>query len=168
MRFDRSITRLFAMDDRVWARHASPWSVWTRIATLPLLIMVFWSRVWLGEWALLPIALALIWTWLNPRLFAPPDTTDHWTSRAVLGERVWLNRSRIPIPAHHARAALILSAVAAIGGLITVWGVIVLDVYLTVLGAVLVYGGKLWFLDRMVWLYQDMQTACDEYRRWLY
>jgi len=28
----------------------------------------------------------------------------------------------------------------------------------------MVYPGKLWFLDRMVWLWQDMQDAMPEYR----
>jgi hypothetical protein len=33
-------------------------------------------------------------------------------------------------------------------------------------GAALVYAGKLWFLDRMVWLYADMKNATPTYRRW--
>jgi hypothetical protein len=28
--------------------------------------------------------------------------------------------------------------------------------------------GKLWFVDRMVWLYEDMKDATPEYRSWLY
>ena len=38
----------------------------------------------------------------------------------------------------------------------------------TVLGLVLSVGAKLWFCDRMVWLYRDMQEAVPEYREWLY
>ncbi len=37
-----------------------------------------------------------------------------------------------------------------------------------VLGAALVYLGKLWFLDRMAWLYEDMNDATPEYRVWPY
>ncbi|MCA8931790.1 MAG: hypothetical protein KDA49_04945, partial [Rhodospirillaceae bacterium] len=47
----------FRMDDATWARHASPWSVWTRVPIALLLVLAIWSRVWLGWWALLPVAL---------------------------------------------------------------------------------------------------------------
>jgi hypothetical protein len=71
--FERRLAALFALDDEGWARHANPWSGWTRFATvLPLLILGFWSRVWLGWWSLLLIGAALLWTWLNPRMFPPP------------------------------------------------------------------------------------------------
>ena len=32
----------------------------------------------------------------------------------------------------------------------------------------LIYLGKMWFLDRMVWLYEDMKDTTPEYRSWLY
>ena len=77
------------MDDRAWQRHANPWSVWTRILTpLPLLALAVWSRVWLGWGALWPVALALGWIWLNPRLFPAPARLDGWAAAAVMGERV--------------------------------------------------------------------------------
>lgn len=31
-----------------------------------------------------------------------------------------------------------------------------------------VYAGKVWFLDRMVWLYEDMKEVTPEYSGWLY
>jgi hypothetical protein len=30
----------------------------------------------------------------------------------------------------------------------------------------LAYLSKLWFVDRMVWLWQDMQDTNEEYRKW--
>ena len=63
------IAQAFAMSDEVWARHANPWSVWTRFSILPLLVAAIWSRVWIGRWALLPTAAVVLWAWLNPRLF---------------------------------------------------------------------------------------------------
>jgi hypothetical protein len=39
-----------------------------------------------------------------------------------------------------------------------VWGVVRLAVWPTLFGAVLVYTGKLWLLDRMAWLYEDVKT----------
>jgi len=87
MRFEKSIAAAFAMSEEVWARHANPWSIWTRYATFPMLILSIWSRVWFGWWALIPIFLTLVWLWLNPRGFEKPSSTDNWASKAVLGRR---------------------------------------------------------------------------------
>lgn len=56
-------------------------------------------------------------------------------------------------------SALILSAWSRIW--ICWWALVsgVLAIWLTLFGATLVYAGKLWFLDRMVWLYEDMGAA---------
>lgn len=158
----------FAMSDEVWQRHANPWSVWTRNTVLPLLVLALWSRVWLGMWSIFAIAAAVFWMWLNPRLFEPPISTNNWASKAVLGERVLLKQDQIPIPAHHQRMATILNLVAALGIPFLVWGVTALQIWPTLFGSGLIYAGKLWFLDRMVWLYEDMKDESQEYQSWLY
>ena len=48
MTLERTIAQLFRMDDATWLRHANPWSGILRNTALPLLIMAFWSRLWLG------------------------------------------------------------------------------------------------------------------------
>lgn len=48
MTFERTIARPFGMDDATWLRHAHPWSVILRFTVLPLLILAFWNRLWLG------------------------------------------------------------------------------------------------------------------------
>jgi lipid II:glycine glycyltransferase (peptidoglycan interpeptide bridge formation enzyme) len=75
--------KLFHMDERTWERHASPWSVWTRIASLPLLLAAVWSHAWLGIWAFVPMLLVILWLWLNPRLFSAPGRTDTWSATQV-------------------------------------------------------------------------------------
>jgi Family of unknown function (DUF6653) len=168
MTWEQRVSALFRMDDETWMRHANPWSGWTRVATvLPSLILSVWSRIWLGWWAAIPLLLAILWTYLNPRVFPRPRSTRNWMSRGTLGERVWLNRDLIPVPAHHRLAPHVLSLVAGIGGVLVIWGVIVLDPGITVFGFVIVLLGKLWFVDRMVWLLADMQYI-SEYGNWLY
>ncbi len=168
MNLEQRIARAFSMDETTWERHSNPWSVWTRFTATPLLALAFWSRAWLRWWATPLVVLALLWTWLNPRVFGKPRSTDSWASKAVLGERVWMNRNEIPIPERHRVLPNILSAVSGLGSAFLIWGVATLRVWPTLLGAALVYLGKLWFIDRMVWLYEDMKDANPEYRSWLY
>ena len=162
------LERAMKMDDAAWKRHANPWSGWTRTVILPLLAVALWSRIWIGWWCLLLIALLAVWTFVNPRAFPAPQSTDHWMSKATFGERVWLNRKRVPIPDDHAQAAHILSALGAAGMAPLIYGLIVFDLWAVICGVALVLIAKLWFLDRMVWLYEDMKDTSETYRSWLY
>lgn len=67
MGWAQRIAAAFAMDDATWRRHANPWSVWTRFAAFPLLVLAIWSRVWLGWWAFVPVGVMMILLWYNPR-----------------------------------------------------------------------------------------------------
>lgn len=166
MTLERGIAAAFAMDEDTWLRHANPWSVWTRVATLPLLVLALWSRAWLGWWAIGPIAVLVLWTWLNPRLFPRPRSTDNWASRGVMGERVWLNRDKVPVPRHHHLVPKILMGVSGAGVPFIVWGLVKLAIWPVLLGMALAFLGKMWFVDRMVWLYAEMRDATPEYRGW--
>lgn len=142
------------MDGAVWRRHANPLSVYSRMLILPALALAVWSRVWIGGWALLPVALVLVWTWVNPRFFAPPAHLDSWAARGVLGEQVFLRR-RADLPGHHRRWAVGLGAAAVPGVLWLGWGLWRLDLQGAIAGVILAMLPKLWFLDRMNWLYAD-------------
>ncbi len=167
MAFGRSFERLMGMSDDTWERHASPWSVWTRIATWPFIMLALWSPHWIGWWSALPIAALALWTWLNPRLFPPPVSTDNWASKATFGERVWLARDEHPIPAHHERAALVATAIAGAGAVLMVAGAVLALPPLFLAGGTAAFLGKVWFCDRMVWLFEDMKHARPELRDWL-
>ncbi len=151
--------RLMGMNDRAWTRHANPLSVWTRILTpLPLLSLAIWSRVWLDWGALLPVVLVLGWIWVNPRLFRAPATLQSWAAQGVPGERVFLHR-RDRVAVHHLRPARTLTALAALGLLPWAWGLWVLDPWAVAAGILLIGGAKTWFVDRMVWVWQDFCRA---------
>ena len=49
-----------------------------------------------------------------------------------------------------------------------IYGLIKYEPLVTFLALALIILGKLWFLDRMVWLYQDMKDSDQEYASWLY
>jgi hypothetical protein len=156
---DRQAERMMAMSEATWQRHANPWSAWTRFLTLPFLILAIWSRVWLGWWSLSLIGLALLWVWLNPRVFPKPVSTDNWASRIVLGERLWLERDHLAIPPRHQRAPHLLTVGSMMGLPFLIWGLWALAPWPTLVGLLLTAGSKLWFADRMVWLYTDMMKT---------
>ena len=54
MTLERKIAKLFKLTDENWMKHANPWSVWTRYSVLPIIVLAFWSRVWIGWWSLIP------------------------------------------------------------------------------------------------------------------
>lgn len=49
MSWEGWIARAHRMDDAAWARHANPWSVWTRVPILLLLALAIWSRAWIAR-----------------------------------------------------------------------------------------------------------------------
>ena len=159
--------KIMSMDDAAWERHANPLSGYTRFTALPLIVLAIWSRVWLGWWCLIPLAAALLWTWLNPRLFSAPRSTNNWASKGTFGERTFLRRKEEPIPKHHEVMALRLAAASAPGVMILIYSLVVLDFWAVICGLFISMLPKLWFVDRMVWLYEDMKDTKSEYRSWL-
>ena len=156
------------MDDKARRRHANPASVYSRFSMIPLLTLAFWSRVWLSWWSLLPVAIVLLWLWLNPRIFPEPQSTDSWASKVVLGEWVWMKWKKIPVLKHHIYMPNILSTVSAIGTIPFIWGLVVLHIWFVIIGGLITFISKLWFADRMVWLYEDIKDASPKYKSWLY
>lgn len=167
MTLERTVSRFFVLDDETWMRHANPWSFWTRLPILLAFVVAIWSRIWVGRWAVIPVAILIVWTFVNPRAFRKPDSTKNWVSKAVFGERIWKDRDRITIPEHHHRFPTLLTGIALLGILFIIWGVYHLHIWPTILGLGTTYIGKLWYLDRMVWLYNDMKEH-EEYQKWLY
>lgn len=166
---ERKISKLFHLTDENWMKHANPWSVYTRYSVLPIIVISFWSRQWIGWWCLIPGLLSLLWMFFNPIFFQKPASTKNWASKSVLGERVYLNRDKIQIPIHHQGYLLnILNGISSIGMLLSIYAVITYSVSAAIIGIILAYLGKSWYLDRMVWLYEDMREINEDYKKWLY
>lgn len=159
MTIEKKIAKTFGLEGDSWQKHANPWSIWTRFATMPLLILAVWSRVWIGWYCLIPIVVLIIWLLINPTLFKKPDSFDNWGAKAVFGEKYWTERKKRPVPKHHHTPIIILTVLQSVGGLLLIYGLWKLHLLVTILAAVLVYMSKMWFLDRMVWIYEDMQVV---------
>jgi hypothetical protein len=151
------IAGLFRMSDQAWRRHANPWSVYTRFAAIPAMILAIWSRTWIGWWALVPVAVGIVWLLVNPHVFAPV-TPRSWVARGIYGEELWLRQgSRVP-PRH--RRALRWLIVPGVGGFIVLaWGLVVLALWPTVVGATLIVLAQLWRIDILGRMYEEVQQA---------
>ena len=68
----------------VFARHSNPWSAWTRWLSTPLVLVPAWTRRWSHA--------AIIGAWMaaNPVIFPRPADERAWSTRAVLGEELWI------------------------------------------------------------------------------
>lgn len=167
MTVERKIASVFNLTDENWMKHANPWSVWTRYSVLPVIVLAFWSRIWIGWWCLVPGVLSILWMFLNPVFFRKPTSTRNWASKSVLGERVYLNRDQIQIPAIHRKPIYkILNLISFSGMCLAVWAIVTYSAWGAILGVALAYLGKSWYLDRMVWLYEDMKETNEQYKSW--
>jgi len=92
----------------MFARHANPWSAWTRWASTPLVLLPVWTRSRSHG------LLVATWFALNPIIF--PKITDerNWATRAMLGEELWISRR----PRDGAAALSILTSLVAVVGLV--------------------------------------------------
>ncbi|MFV2056069.1 MAG: DUF6653 family protein [Thiohalomonadales bacterium] len=160
-----NLSGLKSVDD--WLAHANPWSVWSRFISLPFIILAIWSRVWIGYYSWVPIIILFIWIAINPKLFSKTNSTDNWASKAVLGEMIWTRRGEIPVPERHQSMIRILTLLQVVGGAFLFFGLYQLHFWSTLTGTILVYVAKMWFLDRMVWIFEDMKHH-EEYNRLLY
>lgn len=163
MTLEKQIAKIFNLKGDNWMKHANPWSIWTRFATLPFLILAIWSRIWLGWYSLIPIIIIIFWLVINPTLFKKPKNFDNRGSKSVLGEKLWSERKQVLVPKHHKTPILILTLLQTTWGIILIIGLWKFDLYLTIIGTIIIYFSKMWFLDRMVWIYQDMSNK--EFRK---
>ncbi|QBI54351.1 DUF6653 family protein [Streptomonospora litoralis] len=93
----------------VFARHASPWSAWSRWATTPLVLVPVWTRDWRHA------AAVAAWMALNPVLFPEPADDRAWSTRAMLGEEQWITDRPYDaaLAVQTASSAAMLAALAA-------------------------------------------------------
>ncbi len=59
-----------------------------------------------------------------------------------------------------------ISAISMAGLVISVIGLVTVDFSAAALGWTIMMLGKLWFIDRMVWLYEDMRGTNPDYASW--
>ncbi len=92
----------------IFARHANPWSAWTRWATTPLVLVPIWNRRWSHA------AIVALWFAINPVIFPKPANEQAWSTRAMLGEELWITR----LPRDAAMAVSAATGVTQLAGIV--------------------------------------------------
>jgi hypothetical protein len=165
MNLEKVLARLFGLEGDQWLRHANPKSVYSRFPVLGLVVVSVWARVWIGVYFLVPLGVTLLWTYINPRLFDEPESLEHWASKGVLGERIWSERESYDISKGWVLQNHTLNAVQAVAMVPFFVGLYRLDVWMTTTGLAVAFLSKLWFFDRMVWLFEDNREL-ETVRKW--
>jgi hypothetical protein len=147
------ITKAFGMTDEAWRRHANPWSVYSRFAAIPAMILAIWSRVQLGWWSLAPVGLVVIWLWLNPHVFPPVTTPRSWAAKGIYGEKLWLQEPA-SVPRDYRVVLRWVAVPGFCGFVLLIWGLVQLLVWPTIFGATLIVLAQLWRIDRLGMLYE--------------
>lgn len=166
---EQRVARLFGLTGDKWMRHANAWSVWTRFSVLSLIVLAIWSRDWIGWWSAVPIALTVTWMMVNPLFFARPASTRNWASRSVFGERIWADRKNVELPAQFlSPIPNIANALSLVGLALLIYGLVTFDLLPTIAGVFITNVCKLWYLDRMALLFDDMKQRVAGYATWEY
>jgi hypothetical protein len=150
--------RAAGMTDEAWKRHANPWSVWTRFAAIPLMMLAIWSRTWIGWWSLVPVALVVAWLIVNPHAFPAVERPASWAAKGIYGEKMWLEDPSL-VSGDHRKVQRLLIGVGSAGFALLAWGLVALEVWPAVFGATLIVLGQLWRIDRLGQLYERHRAA---------
>ena len=149
------IADTFRMTDDAWRRHANPWSVWTRFAAIPLMILAIWSRVWLGWWCLLPVAAVVVMALAEPAGLRARRHTEQLGGQGHLRREALAQGARTGATRSPQGAAPICVPIGAAGFVLLVYGLVRLEVWPTVFGASLIVLAQLWRIDRLVVFYES-------------
>lgn len=137
------------LSKKTWRKHTNPWSGWTRLASYPLLFAAIWYHNWIA------LVVVAIWFIVNPFIFPEPKSTDNWMSKSVLGEQIWTEKV-------HYDLSQLLNVFNGIFFLIALYASYQNMFWHVFYPVVLSLTFKMWFLDRMVFIYEANKGMTTE------
>ena len=130
--------------EKIWKRHTNPLSGWTRVTAFLLIPIPFWFQNWY-----LLIGL-LVFFAINPLLFTEPKSKNNWMSKSILGEELWTKKGVL-----QKDFPTVLNLFNGLFFFILIYGAYNNLLEITVLSTLLSSVFKLWYLDRMVFYYEQ-------------
>lgn len=127
------------LSEKVWERHANPWSGWTRALTMPALaVALYFHSFWM-------LGVVITWLIINPMLFSKPKSTNNWMSKGTLGEQIYFKDGK-KLKKDLPTLLNILNVPVFISFFYFSWMQEIVPLILTGLLTMTI---KFWFLDRM-------------------
>ncbi len=138
------------INERIWQRHAHPWSGWVAIATYPLVYVPVWNRSWRQAFAV------AAWLAVDTVGFPPPQDNAAWMTRAMLGEQRWMQ--------HPPRDSSMVIVAAQMASAVTAFVMAYQRRLWPLIGfASMVLLFKLWFLQRMAASYGQQHREATSF-----
>lgn len=130
------------LPEKIWERHANPWSGWTRVLSMPALACgLYLHSFWI-------IGAVVVWLVINPMLFPKPKRVDNWMSKGVLGEQLYFQNGK-KLKKDLPTLLNLLNIPIFITFIYFGWQQ---ELVAMILAGLLTMTIKFWFIDRMVYL----------------
>jgi len=130
--------------EKIWRRHTNPLSGWTRVVAFFLIPIPIWYQSWYY------LIILLVFFAINPLLFPEPKSKNNWMSKSILGEELWTKKGVI-----QKDFSTVLNLFNGLFFFIMLYAAfnnfLEIAVFSTILSSVF----KLWYLDRMVFYYEN-------------
>ncbi|KZL16703.1 hypothetical protein PsAD2_03319 [Pseudovibrio axinellae] len=144
-----------------------PKNLIVRALALPALLTPLWFQPQLGWfWAAALSLAAVAWVWLIPPFTKKSTGAQTWLQKAILGERMWLNRIFVPIPTPYHQKALALLVIGLLAVAAAIWAASTNNLPVMLTGALLAYLAKFASLFVMVKIFEHMKNAHPLYKSW--
>lgn len=132
-----------------------------------MLTAALWTQIWLGFWSALLVAIAvLVFVIALPKLIGETGKNSDWAKQVSFGEKIWLNRLFLPVPASDSARLTTLYLVFWMGSLIALLGGFLTSSILSLTGLFVAYAAQFVSFGKLVQLYRTMKEKTPLYRFW--
>lgn len=138
-----------------------------KILTPGMLTAALWTQIWLSFWSALLVAIAvLVFVIALPKLIGETGKNSGWAKQVSFGEKIWLNRLFLPVPASDSARLTTLYLVFWMGSLIALLGGFLTSPILSLTGLIVAYAAQFVSFGKLVQLYRTMKEKTPLYRFW--
>ncbi|MHA7772550.1 DUF6653 family protein [Roseibium sp. M-1] len=150
------------------ARHPAPAATaFIKILTPAMLTGLLWTHIWIGTIAAMLLSIAAFAAMVGlTRLLRGSGRKIGWANQVGYGEKIWLNRLLLPVPAGINYRLTTLYAVFCAGVLVAVTGSLTALPLLSATGLLVAYTAQFVWFGKLIDLYRIMKDRNPLYRFW--